>query len=97
MSLFFGAYETHIKTCLLNINVGINILRGEDMDRSEYKKIIENMYDGVYYVDKNREILCWNKAAERITGFNAKDVIGSHCYNNVLNHQDNQFLYHHRS
>jgi len=70
--------------------MGINSLRGEFMDRTEYRKIIENMYDGVYYVDKDREILCWNKAAERITGFKANDVIGSHCYNNVLNHQDKE-------
>jgi diguanylate cyclase (GGDEF)-like protein/PAS domain S-box-containing protein len=51
-----------------------------------FREIIENMYDGVYLVDPQRRILFWNKAAERISGFPAEKVIGSHCFDNILNH-----------
>jgi PAS domain S-box-containing protein len=33
-----------------------------------YKDIIDNLYDGVYFVDKDRRIIYWNNGAERITG-----------------------------
>lgn len=31
-----------------------------------YKHILNNLYEGVYFVDLNRKILFWNEAAERI-------------------------------
>jgi diguanylate cyclase (GGDEF)-like protein/PAS domain S-box-containing protein len=42
----------------------------------------------VYFVDTGRKITYWNKAAERLTGFKAEDVIGRQCADNVLNHCD---------
>lgn len=51
-----------------------------------YRNILENIYEGVYFVDKNREITFWNKGAERITGFLAAEVTGQYCYANLLNH-----------
>ncbi len=58
-------------------------------DETFYKKMLENLYDGVYFVDVNRKITFWNKGgAERISGFPASQVVGSHCYNNILNHID---------
>lgn len=52
------------------------------------KSILNNLYDGVYIVDKNRKILFWNKAAEDLTGYSHLDAIGSHCFDNILNHID---------
>lgn len=51
-----------------------------------YKSIIDNLYDGVYFVDRDRVINYWNKGAERITGYTAKQVIGRACRDNLLNH-----------
>jgi len=51
-----------------------------------WKSIFENLYEGVYFVDTQREITFWNKGAERITGFSSSDVVGKHCYDNVLMH-----------
>ncbi len=51
-----------------------------------YRNIFENLQDGVYFVDKSRTITYWNKSAENITGFKAKDVIGSRCMDNILIH-----------
>lgn len=53
-----------------------------------YKTMLENMYEGIYFVDNERQITFWNKGAERITGFSASEVIGKHCFNNILNHVD---------
>ena len=35
-----------------------------------YESIIDNLHDGLYYVDCDRVITFWNKAAEQISGMN---------------------------
>ncbi len=55
-------------------------------DQDFYKELIDNLYDGVYFVDRNRVITYWNKGAERITGYPADWVIGRSCRDNLLNH-----------
>jgi len=51
-----------------------------------YKEIIDNLYDGVYFVDRDRVITYWNKGAERITGYPAAQTVGRACRANLLNH-----------
>jgi diguanylate cyclase (GGDEF)-like protein/PAS domain S-box-containing protein len=53
-----------------------------------YKSLLDNLHDGVYFVDRERKITYWNKGAERITGFAADEVVGKHCSDNVLSHVD---------
>jgi diguanylate cyclase (GGDEF)-like protein/PAS domain S-box-containing protein len=55
-----------------------------------YETILDNLTDGVYFVDRDKKILYWNRGAENITGFSAEEVIGSLCWNNVLRHVDAQ-------
>ena len=50
--------------------------------------MLNKIDEGIYFVDKNRKITFWNKGAELITGFDSKTVVGSHCYDNILNHVD---------
>lgn len=50
--------------------------------------LLDSLPDGAYITDTNRQILFWNKAAERITGWRAKDVIGRNCADNILAHVD---------
>lgn len=57
---------------------------------SFYKNMLENLYEGVYFVDTERKITFWNKGAERITGFSAEEVTNKFCYNNILNHIDEE-------
>jgi len=54
----------------------------------EYQDILDSLFEGVYCVDTNREIVFWNKGAERITGYSAKEVRGSGCGDNILVHTD---------
>lgn len=51
-------------------------------------ELLDNLFDGVYYVDKNRVITFWNKAAERLTGYSQIEVLGSACSDNILIHID---------
>lgn len=51
-------------------------------------RIVENLHDGLYLVNPERMITYWNKAAERISGFGAEEVIGKSCSDNILTHMD---------
>lgn len=50
--------------------------------------VLENISDGVYFVDQQRRILFWNRGAERITGFSREEVLGRSCRDGILNHCD---------
>ena len=50
--------------------------------------LLDAVFDGVYIVDPQRNIVFWNKAAEMITGYRAEDVVGHRCQDNILNHLD---------
>jgi len=51
-----------------------------------HKSLIDNLYDGVYFVDTKQLITYWNKGAERITGYPAEAVINQFCHSNILDH-----------
>ena len=51
-------------------------------------EILENLHDGVYFVDNQRTIRYWNRAAAEITGFTAEEVVGRSCFDNLLQHVD---------
>lgn len=51
-------------------------------------EIVEHLFEGVYLVDTKREITSWNKGAQQITGFSTEEVIHKRCYDNILNHID---------
>jgi diguanylate cyclase (GGDEF)-like protein/PAS domain S-box-containing protein len=51
-----------------------------------YKAILDNIHDGVYFVDTERRITYWNKGAERISGYTSQQVMGRRCMDNLLNH-----------
>ncbi len=59
-----------------------------------HKSLVDNLYDGVYFVNADRRITYWNKGAERITGHPAQSVIGRFCNDNVLDHvtDDGQYF-----
>ena len=60
-------------------------------DKDEfYRSLLDNLYDGVYFVDRDRRISYWNRGAERITGYAAAEVLGKGCADNLLMHIDNE-------
>lgn len=60
------------------------------LDPSMFKSLLDNLHEGVYYVDCTRQIQYWNKGAERISGYSPEEVIGKHCFDNLLVHVDGQ-------
>jgi diguanylate cyclase (GGDEF)-like protein/PAS domain S-box-containing protein len=59
------------------------------LDEQElYRKLLNQIDDGIYFVDRERTISYWNHTAERITGYTAEEVVGSKCCDNILNHID---------
>lgn len=60
------------------------------LGKESFKGIIENLHDGLYFVDRDRTINYWNKADERISGFAADEVLGRSCSENILTHVDGE-------
>ena len=60
------------------------------MSELSYEQLLESLFDGVYYVDRERTIRFWNKAAERITGYTKLEIVGKSCADNILRHVDDK-------
>lgn len=52
------------------------------------RNILDSLNDGVYVTDRDRRIVFWNAAAERITDWKHEDVVDSICSDNILCHMD---------
>lgn len=59
-----------------------------DFKAIPFRTILDNLHDGVYFVDRERLIKYWNRGGERITGYGAPEIVGRHCYDNLLTHVD---------
>lgn len=57
-------------------------------DSEFYKNLLEHLYDGVYFVDRDGKITYWNIAAEKLTGYKKSEVLGKRCSENILVHVD---------
>ncbi len=58
------------------------------MDSTFYQELLNSLTDGVYFMDMNRTVTYWNKAAERLSGYAAEEVLGNSCGDNLLRHVD---------
>ena len=56
------------------------------MDTDFYVQLLDQVADGVYFVDTDRRITFWNHGAERITGYAAEEVLGHSCSEGILRH-----------
>ena len=57
-------------------------------DSEFYKKLLDHMSDGVYFVDPDRRITYWNEGAIRLTGYSPEEIAGRHCQDDILCHVD---------
>ena len=55
-----------------------------------YRELLDGLCDGVYFVDRNRIITFWNKAAQTVSGYSEDDVLGRGCSDGVLAHVDDK-------
>ncbi len=49
------------------------------IDHLQLEQTLNTIPSGLFLVDLDLNILYWNSAAERITGFSADEIIGKHC------------------
>jgi PAS domain S-box-containing protein/diguanylate cyclase (GGDEF)-like protein len=60
------------------------------LNKKFFRILLNQLSDGVFFVDRDRTILYWNLGAERISGCLAKEMIGKKCSEDLLNHIDAQ-------
>jgi diguanylate cyclase (GGDEF)-like protein/PAS domain S-box-containing protein len=53
-----------------------------------YRALLDGVSEGVYFVDRDRRILYWNRGAELISGFAADEIVGHSCRDGFLVHCD---------
>lgn len=53
-----------------------------------FQHMLNNLNEGIYFVDKERTITFWNQGAEKITGFSSEEILDHKCFDNILNHID---------
>ena len=53
-----------------------------------YAKIIDVVESGVYFVDIEKRLTFWNKAAEDISGYKKEEILGLQCQHTGLDHID---------
>lgn len=53
---------------------------------SFHERLLDSLYDGVYFVDRERRITYWNKGAEQLSGYTVSEAVGRHCFDNFLMH-----------
>jgi diguanylate cyclase (GGDEF)-like protein/PAS domain S-box-containing protein len=56
------------------------------MQKEFYEDLLDQISDGVYFVNLDRRITYWNGGAERITGYTAREVLGHSCGEGILRH-----------
>jgi diguanylate cyclase (GGDEF)-like protein/PAS domain S-box-containing protein len=59
-----------------------------EQDATYYRRILDNLYDGVCMVDKSGQVTFWNKGAERLSGYRSEEVVGHRCTNDIALHMD---------
>lgn len=50
--------------------------------------LLDSFTEAIYYVDRRRTLLQWNRAAEEISGFTRLEVVGRRCMDHILDHED---------
>ncbi|RNC69240.1 MAG: diguanylate cyclase [Desulfuromonadales bacterium] len=48
-------------------------------DDSFYKKVLDNLYDGIYFVNEDRRITYWNRGASLLTGYSETEAMKKAC------------------
>ena len=52
------------------------------------RTMLDSLSDGVYLTDRKRRVVYWNRAAQEITGYEAEEILGKRCSDDLLVHVD---------
>jgi len=64
------------------------MLKEFPLDTDMLLEVVNRLNVGVYVTDTRRRIVLWNEKAEEITGYSAQQVVGTACWDNLLQHID---------
>ncbi|MCK4410394.1 MAG: sensor domain-containing diguanylate cyclase [Candidatus Eisenbacteria sp.] len=56
------------------------------MEKLEFFRVLDNLYDAVWFLDSERHITHWNAGAEKLTGYTADEMLGADCKEKALAH-----------
>lgn len=54
------------------------------MIKNLYETLLQNLHDGVFFIDKEEKISFWNLGAEKITGYSKSETIGKKCSDKII-------------
>jgi PAS domain S-box-containing protein len=70
------------------MNLGERTVQQSILSQITFPDFLDQVQDGLYIVDAARTIVFWNKAAEELTGFPSKSVVGRSCMDReILDHR----------
>jgi diguanylate cyclase (GGDEF)-like protein/PAS domain S-box-containing protein len=55
-------------------------------DDASVRELLSRIDSGVYFLDLDKKIVFWNRAAERLTGYPKERVLNTRCSDNLLRH-----------
>ena len=58
------------------------------MEKLDFFRVIDNLYDAVRILDTDRHITHWNEGAEKLTGYTAAEMVGTDCKDKAPIHLD---------
>ena len=68
----------------------LSVLGAALSEPDSFIEILDGLGEAVYLVDRRRTIRFWNRACEQVTGYAASEVVGRHCFDNILRHIDEE-------
>jgi diguanylate cyclase (GGDEF)-like protein/PAS domain S-box-containing protein len=54
------------------------------IDRDFFKNIVENLREGIAFLDSQNKFFFWNQGAVDITGFTKAEILGNQCFEDIL-------------
>ncbi len=57
-----------------------------DFEKEALEKLLDSLQDGIYLINRDKQITFWNRGAERLTGYRKAEVEGSGCWQDILVH-----------
>lgn len=49
-----------------------------------YHSVLDQIRDGIFVTDENLKIIYWNEEAQKLTGFERKEMVDTHCRDSIL-------------
>lgn len=60
------------------------------LEAEVFRSVMEELQVGIYFTDRERQIVFWNAGAEKITGYLSQEVVGRCCRDDILLHCDDR-------